>query len=1600
MAPPQPTIELPPIDMEAPSVQEVPQGTIDLGPSVPPVSRPEAQRRAAKTSIGFPNLNIDTDQLEDDYSLGNEMPIRQSLAAMVDKNKENIKKAEITRVASKEERTPEDDAYIRSLTTETPRTNPLSVLEEQYSLEYMNNLRKLSQSSPDSAWQQLDQAQTAQAVFSGSLLLTKTQLMQRALEDAQKAHQSQQGVERLFDTIPDWLPFVWQWKLLGRTPHGFIADELKADSDKYFDPSMTLEKFMEDFIPEAQRRIEQNPGRAIEWITSMLGESATDRTIKNIFAIGDLGALTGAGKAAIGVAKFGKSYLGVKRLIETELKEAPTKAAVEEAVGATKQAAATQFSEEAITGIKGKSNPVKTAVDNLPEFINGPTELLKGDPGRFRREWVERLYDKSLARGKEFIDTIKNAINVERLPALNGVSAEVRSIITKMESEYPQLKNTIMQGDITSHEFLNAHDVNFYVGTNASLMDSAEEAAAFIKNVGLEKISTVVPQGDKFAVKVSFPLSEVEPWVRDLMIPTEGHEPGNMITQLISNLTKGHAITPEETLSAEHLLQRKAATFGPQAFLKVYKNTLKDYNKLKRWGSIPGMPARQEWKELDKILSAAKDERDAAGNTGVRFHTLPELDDFWQKTLGKDKLPSERQAEAYFSYKRGQELYKGFVSINDLKMKHREGVQLHTMDLVGEQKDYKTEPSYYKRIKFEGAKIDHIPKGEFSTVFFGRTKDDIYTFSTAIMRGAKRKQFEEDLKEGKATAYRIHNFQDQPLAQYDPRLANEHPQYVITYNSVKPEPVKFNTRIHNPPEYDYPHAVKQAIVSRDPATGLAMYKGDRTIAVHHVGAATRDMAKGLDGIREFMKAGDEDGARAFYKTTGLPQSFESLKENFTNGKWSLDDPIKGAPRGKMLINADNDLSTRYGDKLRDLAQRGYHNEVGMKYDPQDIFTMRNEGTHANPDWKLAPVKYLDPSTTLNRAIRRVINSSFLDDYKIYAIQHWMGEAKPLFDAKKVSEEQLLASPAYYFHNAETFLKEGATPEWKAQLQGLRTSRLQIRQLLGYDSATDRIVYRIQQKLADSMYNASPVLGEYALAKVRDPIQFTRAMAFHFKVGLFSVPQLLVQMNTFAGIFAIAGLRPAMKGTAAATLYGWGKMNRSPEIWAHLGKVAEGMGWKPGEWEEATKIGEAGFFHVANEVAFRDTTRNDVITNLGRMALDWGTGFFRAGEAAPRISALYTAYHEAREVKPTGAFTNAERQGILNRADLLTINMSRASVANMQHGILSPALQFKSWNIRFAELAMGSRLTPLERTRLFTTYAGLYGIGVFGLTGIPAEDWLREYQVNRGYNVGEKWMQSLINEGIPSVALQAVTGKNYNFQARYGVQSPASDIIKALHSDKPFLDIIAGASGQTVADSIAGMHGFWMVAKDWIRGEGDYKFQLDDLERPLSPIASVSRTWQLMKMISTGRQIDKHAATVQGFDKAVTTPEAFWQYISGTQPQQIADAYLKFNIGKEYGKEFKGAEDSAKTNIRLGLQAAREHNYDQFKDYWKRAWKDLDDVNFPQHEYSRVLSESMKDWEDIVQKSDYDFAYGRKNVPSGDIQQQRQDAYRRNLQRQK
>jgi hypothetical protein len=239
------------------------------------------------------------------------------------------------------------------------------------------------------------------------------------------------------------------------------------------------------------------------------------------------------------------------------------------------------------------------------------------------------------------------------------------------------------------------------------------------------------------------------------------------------------------------------------------------------------------------------------------------------------------------------------------------------------------------------------------------------------------------------------------------------------------------------------------------------------------------------------------------------------------------------------------------------------------------------------------------------------------------------------------------------------------------------------------------------------------------------------------------------------------------------------MNKNPEILEALDRIASSnfkvpgtSRWLPGQFKEARQLLEyTGFGHVAGEHALRDNPMAyNIVAGPAETFLKWGASPFTAAERNVRYGAWYTAYREFREANPVGKISQADTRKILERADLLYTNMSKASNSTLHSGILSIPAQFYAYQLRLMELFMGKRLTDIERARLLGTFALVYGVpAAFGVSGLPLGDWIRKWAQEDGYVVGDNYINTLLTEGLPSLLGGLATGNYYNVGERYGIQ---------------------------------------------------------------------------------------------------------------------------------------------------------------------------------------------------------------------------------------
>jgi len=1586
------------------------QYPVDTGaPVETPLAPTLAATRAYKIGTANDIANKSYDQVYRDLVVGKEMQLRQQLAADRDIQRSLDSQRLIAEVARKKGSglTAED---LTAISTYRPPSDPASIVEEQYAKKYVSALDYHSTQIADALLTRARKdapQETQQKVEQTDIAGAKIEFTNTMQENALNAKEKQSWFgyfvdqAKLFSQIYQEVKLRGLVKGTGVTEGGFLGSHLEAAS------LALLQKPLPEFKAEFQSIVEalnrDNPDAALMFIQAVKGQSTGDKFLQNVMT--PL-VLTGVGTAA-SVAK------GVKRSVESvklakevdkaltdvlKTMDEPTKfesygtgvdslwkaPKVAEVAGNIEEAAIQQTKQTIVKQLKGSSNPVIEAKEALQSVFTGQVDAVKSNPGPFRQELINRITENLTTAKNNFMDVLTNVAKVERLPGILKIEQAVREIADNIKDSYPGIRNQVIQvATPTKDPLTNLYHVDVLFGNKgATAFKSSASAEKFASLHGL-KGAIVEQKGQGFYVKMTNTLKETDDVIRKWTATTnETKTPDSMLTYLGGWL--GSARTPEDVLSMRQNLNRKIATYGPSNIFKVLEDSAAEIAKLKRGSSIPFSKKRQRWQDWQEVVDEAKFSRDpATGAPYYKFQTPQEFADLYH--LQKGRLPDDQEVAAYFAHVNLEHMNDFLIKREKFKNLSRDGVATYTIRAADLSRETAKNIPFLERT-LSATKLTEYPKGSDTLLFVKGTDAAILTTTDGI-KGDLRKSVIKDIEEGKLFALRIANPGDYPLEGWG-KVRDERVRYVIT-DHIDHKPLSWqDVKVNRTADYDYDFYIGQAKMRLDTTSKKNWYEGDSTIAAFNIGAMGRDVAARLDKVRQLLKANKIDEARA---ANPLPD-FEEVQGWFKTrdvigadggvlrtvpGRLSLDERIQLIPRHQRIHDLNNELkdsvNARLPDSFTDGTREGFGRNIDSKPDPYDIFTMSNTGTRANPLYNVEPVKAVNPVTSINRALKRSVESSFMNDYKIFSVEHWIKEAAPHMG---VSPAQLAEAPFYYFHH----------PEWKsgdkARIANLETARFQIQQFMGVHNALDNFLHLGAQKLADSLYERTgkpniALTPTYALPFLRDPFNFIRSVTFHEKIGLWAIPQLMVQSQTFSAIFGIAGAKYAAPGTRAAMLHQWSRLNRNPEILDHMDKLAsEGKflspalfpghsRWRPGEWLEAYHLlNRTGFANVAGEHIFRDNPHSyDIISSGKNKILDAGTIFFRGAERNVRYGAWYTAFREFRDKVPHGRITDDDLATILNRADTLSINMSRASASTLQRGVFSVASQFYSYQLRMAELFFGKgRLLPHERARLLGYNAALYGVPTsLGVTGFPFVEYIQQKAREQGYIVGEKWGETLFHEGLPSLLIGLATGNYYNIPQRYGSggQNPISE---SLRSDHTFWDTIGGAAGSTFANTLANADGLIQSTISMIKG-GDEKhpYKIDDFKDMFLEVSVIKNNWQFYEAVRTHKWFSKKEAYLE--DTSVAN--ALFMYLSGLQPESSIDAHLT-TIARKSEKEY----ETAQTNLfikeyRRMLQAADNNDTEQTKDYHRRATWYIQKIS--EENRGKAVSMALKDYEKLAER---------------------------------
>lgn len=1573
-----------------PNLQE---GQNPVIPTVPnradsPLSDENARIRAFKAKMGMGDRLPGTeDELRTRMANGEDFALRQSAAAKRDEEAEVRRQqviGEFARNMPNGINQSEFNFISKAFDTATQASDPKSVFEEEmakYSADQADRTRK---SMPGTVLD--DVAQDTPQVYdalknTAANIQTKREFALTQAQNAEEAVQKQGWFGWTVDQLKTAVPLYQSAKLRGwmqNTPIIASASGFGLGSNLY---DQTSELLSLPF-PEYKRRFTQimdhlmkdNPTLAVTWARAVVGMSTSEQALQSGFEVFDLATVAPIagklGKAAINKAKnIVTAKEAMKDLVKATEGEEASKVKLAQGLGDAKEAGIQKQVQIDTDLFKGQPKPVQEALDSLPQYLKQDADQLRSNPGHLGQEVANRLADKSLGAAKVMMETLVQRTNVERI-SLSQLSEDARRAIFEEEkNRYRGVKNAILNMrlvgiDPISNSMVMEKDIGRSSGV---LFAKPLEARNFANVNGLQNVE-VVRQGAGYKLVQTTHVPMNTNAIRDNALKNKlTIQPTSWVDAWRVNWLR----TPQDTLSTLERANRSLASTAPASILNILKTEAQDIQSFAR-RALPGTSTAQKFDDWARIIQLATDMKDADGNFGVFFNHIGELDNAYINLIGRS--PDEQEAAAYFAFKRIMAMDLLLRNVRMYGNKANLGVASHKFSVFNDAGEKVWSPDFDARI------VNRIPGGNDTIVIAGPTENTtkVMTADELHRNTELTKQIQSELNQGKGRMLEIFSVNSRPLADFAGVTQEHRPRWIYTKtDNVSPlswDQVPRRGGGHF--GYDFEHKIVLANV-REERVGSNVkhwYEDDIPIAGVMTHAMGKDAAEKMTQTARLIGQNKMAEAQALWEQhfpLGLSwEDFKGLYEPYyLNGKKMpprarTDIPFTVVGKNVRSVDVDKTIEklfpkgpdgkdTFYDGTRRGSLEKNYQVEFTQQRDAEQFLELKNTGTAQEPYYTFEPAAKTDPIQMMNRATQKIINSTWLEDYKQMSIEHWINDAMDLLKADKM---EIRSNPYGTFAEAQKqSFKPAADP---IAVDRLLLRKAQLEQFMGVKDRFTTLLERAGQNMLDIAYESKGVgkvayVPAYMLNKIKEPLAFVRSVVFNENMGFYNWTQVFNQLQSFVTIWGMAGPTKALPGTAATLLHEWATWTKNPRVLAHLDDLAvkitnaiPGLAkFKPGEFTESVKAMEStGFNIIGSEVAMIDDRLNDkVIRGNFKSVLENAQMFFRWPESKIRMGAWHTAYLEFREKKPFGRLTNSDILSIRSRADDLYQNMTSASVSMIQRGLGSIPTQFLTYQIRAAELFLGKRLaeTPVERAKvrakLFATLAAAYGVpSAMGVTGVPFNEFIRKDQTEKGYVPGDNLASTSLMEGLGSVVGAIVQGGDYKSGTYYNLSEKGvagMDMIKdVIRQDKSILALLGGATGTSLASKWESADGLISATMSMIRGDGKFPIKMDDFLDPFKDIRTLDKATKLVIALNTGKWISRNGTWMGD----VTKTEALVMTALGLNKEDFSTVNLQNWSLKDQNKlRNEGYKKFAK-EYRKALDALNNNDPDAATDYFKRG----------------------------------------------------------------
>jgi len=325
----------------------------------------------------------------------------------------------------------------------------------------------------------------------------------------------------------------------------------------------------------------------------------------------------------------------------------------------------------------------------------------------------------------------------------------------------------------------------------------------------------------------------------------------------------------------------------------------------------------------------------------------------------------------------------------------------------------------------------------------------------------------------------------------------------------------------------------------------------------------------------------------------------------------------------------------------------------------------------------------------------------------------------------------------------------------------------------------------------------------------DPIGRVRGLVFNIKLGLFSVPAMIIQAIHAPAIVAMSP-KHGMKALMTYPLVRMAIASQDPAVIKELAKKVDKLDMKGfGDIEKFFKeFRHHGFDNFGANMVYENAARGDnLMRTWGEKFSDKGRMFFEEGELVPRITAYSTSVREwnanVGNINPKGLAIDSKdaRKYIVQRTNTLTLGMTRADLQQgLKSGFMGLVTQFQSYPLRALDAMVfpSKGLSIAERGRLMAAYLALYGSA-----GLPFAGYFADYAVeNFGTKDDSSVIYKTIYNGVIDGAVMAATGENTNFASRGGLGAWVNEIIDSFTDDRTtVLEVLLGPAGSTGSGAI-------------------------------------------------------------------------------------------------------------------------------------------------------------------------------------------------------